>query len=85
MKMIFSSMYLAHHSNHSCSEAECPICATMEKCANNLRNLGITTTIMVVFGLQELCKTEVDSTITYYCSSRNKEGDSISYWQRWNS
>lgn len=39
--MLFSTIYISQHKQHDCTGAECPICAVMDMCANNIRNIGM--------------------------------------------
>ena len=50
--MLFSVKYISQHVDHECTGAECPICAVMEQCSNNIRNIGtIIVDIVVAFFL----------------------------------
>ena len=50
--MLFSVTYISQHVDHECTGAECPVCAVMEQCSNNIKNIGsIIVTIAVVFFL----------------------------------
>lgn len=48
--MLFSTIYISKHIDHNCSGADCPICATLEQCSNNLKTIG-TILVFVVIGL----------------------------------
>ncbi len=38
--MLFSAIYILKHADHECTGAECPVCAVMEQCGNNIKNIG---------------------------------------------
>ena len=38
--MLFSTLYLGEHVNHDCTGEDCPICAMMVQCSNNLKQIG---------------------------------------------
>ena len=38
--MLFSVIYISKHADHECTGAECPVCAVMEQCGNNIKNIG---------------------------------------------
>jgi len=38
--MLFSSVYIAEHTEHQCTGANCPICATLEQCQAQLKQLA---------------------------------------------
>ncbi len=38
--MLFSVIYISQHADHECTDAECPVCAVMELCWNNIKNIG---------------------------------------------
>lgn len=46
--MHFSTIYISQHINHDCSGSECPVCAVMEQCATNLKNIVSFTAILAV-------------------------------------
>lgn len=37
---LFSSCYVIKEADHDCSGAACPICAMIEQCEDNLRQIG---------------------------------------------
>lgn len=38
--MLFSVLYISQHADHECTGADCPVCAVMEQCSNNIKNIG---------------------------------------------
>ena len=38
--LLFSAFYIATEEEHNCTGEDCPICACMEQCVNNLRQMG---------------------------------------------
>lgn len=38
--MLFSGIYLAEHAEHNCTGNDCPICAVINQCSNNLKTIG---------------------------------------------
>ena len=38
--MFFSVIYISQHADHECTGADCPICAVLEECENNINNIG---------------------------------------------
>ena len=38
---LFSSCYVIKEADHDCTGAACPVCAMIEQCENNLRQIGI--------------------------------------------
>ena len=38
--MLFSSFYIAVEADHDCTGEDCPICACIQQCENNLRGIG---------------------------------------------
>lgn len=42
---IFISMEMGH--SHNCTEENCPICATLEECINNIRVFGTAAAIII--------------------------------------
>ncbi|MBP9996836.1 MAG: AraC family transcriptional regulator [Lachnospiraceae bacterium] len=50
--MLFSVFFISQHADHECTGTECPICAVMEQCGNNIKNIGtIIVAIVVAFFL----------------------------------
>lgn len=37
--LLFSTSYLIEHAEHNCTGSDCPICAIMEQCGNNLKTI----------------------------------------------
>lgn len=44
--MLFSSLYIVEHSDHECGGADCPICAVMAQCSNNLKTIGLAVVVV---------------------------------------
>lgn len=38
--MLFSTVFLAEHADHNCTDAHCHICMVMDQCSNNLKTIG---------------------------------------------
>ena len=38
--VLFSSFYIAAHADHECTGEDCPICACIQQCENNIRGIG---------------------------------------------
>ena len=51
--MLFSVLYIHTHANHECTGADCPVCAVMEQCSNNIKNIG--TIIVAIVAAFFLC------------------------------
>ncbi|WP_026528120.1 hypothetical protein [Butyrivibrio sp. VCD2006] len=54
--VLFSAVFVASESQHDCDGDECPICAVLQQCENNLNQLGsgivpLAVAVMVVFYL----------------------------------
>ena len=50
--MLFSVLYISYHADHECTGADCPVCAVMEQCGNNIKNIGtIIVAVAAVFFL----------------------------------
>ena len=50
--MLLSFLYVSQHIDHDCTGEDCPICAEMMTCANNIRSIGaLVVTIAVAFCL----------------------------------
>lgn len=52
--VLFSAVFVASESQHDCQGDECPICAVLQQCENNLNQLGsgivpLAVAVMVVF------------------------------------
>ena len=45
--MLFSVIYISQHVDHECTGSECPICAVMEQCSNNIKSIGAMAAIIV--------------------------------------
>ncbi|MGN0350630.1 MAG: hypothetical protein ACI4ES_03180 [Roseburia sp.] len=45
--MLFSTVYLEKHTNHECTGEDCPICAMMVQCSNNLKQIGGVVAVIV--------------------------------------
>ena len=45
--MLFSVIYILKHADHECTGAECPVCAVMDQCSNNIKNIGIIVAVVV--------------------------------------
>lgn len=69
--MLFSRVYIAEHTDHSCSGDECPVCATMLQCSNNIKNVGtaliVVSTAVSMIALTSVCIT-TDADIVSICS-----------------
>lgn len=46
--VLFSNIYIIHHADHECSGADCPVCAVIEMCENNIKNAGLIATVAVI-------------------------------------
>ena len=63
--MLFSVIYISQHADHECTGAECPVCAVMEQCGNNIKNIGtIIVAVAAVFFLCLSIKKSVQYVIT---------------------
>lgn len=56
--MLFSAIYLPKHADHKCTDAECPVCALIHQCENNIKNIGtivvaIVTAIFLCLSIQK--------------------------------
>lgn len=40
--LLFSELYISHHIDHDCTGEDCPICAEISQCINNLKTIGAT-------------------------------------------
>ncbi len=65
--MLFSALYISMHADHDCTGDECPICAEMVLCVNNIKNIGtfvvaVSACVFLVFSFQEIgkCKDAVE-------------------------
>lgn len=38
--LLFSNVFLAEHVHHDCTGEDCPVCAVMEQCINNLKTIS---------------------------------------------
>lgn len=38
--VLFSAFFIAFEMSHDCEEEDCPICAVMQQCENNLRMIA---------------------------------------------
>lgn len=38
--ILFSTVFLVKHAHHHCCGEDCPVCAVMLQCSNNLRSIG---------------------------------------------
>ncbi|MCR4739541.1 MAG: hypothetical protein K5886_04680 [Lachnospiraceae bacterium] len=38
--VLFSSLFIALHADHDCTGEDCPICACIQQCENNIRGAG---------------------------------------------
>ncbi len=47
--MLFSVFYVAKHADHQahCHEHHCPICATIDQCINNVKQIGNALAVIV--------------------------------------
>ena len=65
--MLFSVIYISKHADHECTGTECPICAVMEQCGNNIKNIGtIIVAIVATFFLCVSSQKSVQYAITKY-------------------
>jgi len=57
--MLFSARFIAEHVSHHCDdEAHCPVCALIQQCESNIKNIGVglivaATVYMVVYAMKE--------------------------------
>ena len=51
---LFSSCYVIKEADHDCSGAACPICAMIEQCEDNLRQIG-TGQITIIAVIAAIC------------------------------
>ena len=51
---LFSSCYVIKEADHDCSGAACPICAMIEQCEDNLRQIG-TGQITIIAVVAAIC------------------------------
>ena len=56
--MLFSVIYISQHADHKCTDAECPVCAVIEQCGNNIKNIGdivvaIVTAVFLYLSIQK--------------------------------
>lgn len=50
--MLFSVIYIPKHADHKCTETECPVCAVIHQCENNIKNIGtVAATLVTAFFL----------------------------------
>ena len=59
--MLFSVLYISQHADHECTGTDCPVCAVMEQCSNNIKNIGtivvaIATTFFLCLSIQKSVK-----------------------------
>ena len=47
--MLFSCIFISNHVNHECTGHDCPVCAVVSQCENNLKTIGAV--IAVCIGL----------------------------------
>lgn len=45
--MLFSMIYISQHIGHECSGSDCPVCAVMGQCSNNIKSIGTSIVITV--------------------------------------
>lgn len=38
--MLFSTIFISQHIEHECTGEECPVCAFMVQCENNINSIG---------------------------------------------
>lgn len=57
--MLVSTVFIVEHASHRCDdEAHCPVCALIQQCQNNIKNIGAglivaATVYMVVYAMKE--------------------------------
>ncbi len=51
--VLLSSCFIAMHADHDCDEEDCPVCACMQQCENNIRSMagGLTVVTTVIIPL----------------------------------
>lgn len=49
--MLFSTVYLEEQADHDCTGEDCPICAMMIQCSNNLKQMGGVVAVVVCVAL----------------------------------
>lgn len=65
--MLFSVIYVSQHADHECTGAECPVCAVLEQCGNNIKNIGaIVVAIIAAFFLCVSIQKSVQYVISTY-------------------
>ncbi len=52
--MLFSTAYISHHTEHNCTGEDCPVCAVIAQCTNNLRSIEAIIVAVIIELL--LCK-----------------------------
>lgn len=50
--MLISVAYISEYEAHECTGADCPVCAMLEQCSNNLRTGGTLTIIFVAMSVK---------------------------------
>ncbi len=65
--MLFSAIYISKHADHKCEGERCPVCAVMEQCENNIKNIeAIASLVAVAFCLGlSVYKSEKYVIVTY--------------------
>lgn len=57
--MLVSTVFIVEHASHRCDdEAHCPVCALIQQCESNIKNIGVglivvATVYMVVYAMKE--------------------------------
>lgn len=49
--LLFSLFYILAEANHDCAGEDCPICACIQQCEHNIRQMGTGIITQVVFAL----------------------------------
>lgn len=46
--MLSSFLFIVEHADHHCTNQDCPICATINQCVNNIQQMGLGTAVTAV-------------------------------------
>lgn len=58
--MLVSTVFIVEHASHRCDdEAHCPVCALIQQCQNNIKNIGAglifaTVVYVIVFAMKDI-------------------------------
>lgn len=43
--MLFSVLFISRHVHHECTGEDCPVCAEMMQCSDNVKNISMTVVV----------------------------------------